>query len=328
MPFGIAMPASRLPGRGTTDIRELRTFVQIARLGSISRTAERLNIAQPALSRQLHKLEQELGVPLLVRHVRGVTLTQAGAVLLDRASVLLQQFDQLPQEIRTAEDSFAGHVVIGLPPAAGLLIAPAVFRLFRLRWPNATLQIREGISSLLEEWLLDRRLDIAVLHNSPPLEDIDIVPVLHERMVLACPPTEANRPIRFGDIGAVKLILPSLPHSNRRLVERAATQHGARLNVTLEVDSVPLTKAMVRDGVGCTILTYASVAKELAAGELTIRPIHRPPLMSVVSLGVPRTMPARWLRTELTELVHDVIAELVGTGAWAGARLVASRTVS
>jgi LysR family nitrogen assimilation transcriptional regulator len=301
--------------------------VQVARIGSVSRTAERLNIAQPALSRQLHKLEQELGVTLLVRHVRGVTLTQAGALLLDRASVLLQQFDRLSQDIRASEDSFTGHVAIGLPPAAGLLIAPAVFKLFRLRWPNATLQIREGVSSLLEEWLLDRRLDIAVLHNPPPLEDIDITPVLHEQMVLACPPGETNRPIRLSDIGGVKLILPSLPHSNRRLVQRAATQHGAHLDLTLEVDSVPLTKAMVRDGMGCTILTYASVAKELASGELAVRPIQHPPLMSVVSLGTPRVAQARWLLAELTELVHDVIAELVGSGAWAGARLVGARAV-
>ncbi|MDR3531978.1 MAG: LysR family transcriptional regulator [Rhodopila sp.] len=306
-------------------MRELRTFVQVARIGSISRAAERLNIAQPALSRQLHKLEQELGVPLLVRHVRGVTLTQAGTLLLDRADALLHQFDQLPHDIRSSEDAFTGHVVLGVPPSAGLLIAPAVFKLFRARWPNATLQIREGISSLLEEWLLDRRLDIAVLHNPLPLDDIDITPVLHERMVLAGPPLETDRPIRFSDIGTVPLILPSLPHSNRRLVERAATQHGARLNLMLEVDSVPLTKAMVRGGIGSTILTYASVARDLAAGDLTVRQIHHPPLMSTISLGTPRTTQARWLLGELTGLVRDVIAELVTSGAWPGARLVASR---
>jgi LysR family transcriptional regulator, nitrogen assimilation regulatory protein len=311
--------------RRATDIRELRTFVQAARAGSISRAAEQLNIAQPALSRQMHRLEQELGVPLLVRHGREVTLTQAGALLLERAEVLIRQFEQIPHDVRTSEDNFTGHVVLGVPPAAGLLVAPAVYKLFRARWPNAALQIREGISSLLEEWLLDRRLDIAVLHNPPPLDDIEITPVLQERMVLACPPSTepgADRPICFSDIGTVKLILPSAPHSNRRLVERAAAQHGTRLHLILDVDSVPLTKAMVQGGVGSTILTYASVAREQAAGTLTVRPIHRPPLMSIIALATPRDTQASWLQAELVGLVREVIAELVTSDAWQGARLL------
>jgi LysR family nitrogen assimilation transcriptional regulator len=312
-------------GRRATDIRELRTFVQAARAGSISRAAERLNIAQPALSRQVHKLEQELGVPLLVRHGRGVTMTQAGALLLERAEALIRQMEQIPHDVRRSEDAFTGHVVLGVPPAAGLLVAPAAYKVFQSRWPNAALQIREGISSLLEEWLLDRRLDVAVLHNPPRLDDIDITPVLHERMVLACPPSQepgADRPICFSDMGSVGLILPSAPHSNRRLVEQAAAQHGTRLHLTLEVDSVPLTKAMVQGGVGCTILTHASVAQEMAAGTLTVRPIHRPPLISTIALGSPRDTQASWLRSELTVLVRDVIGELVTSGVWQGARLL------
>ncbi|WP_158742643.1 LysR family transcriptional regulator [Acidisphaera sp. L21] len=312
-------------GRRATDIRELRSFVAIARAGSVSGAAERLNIAQPALSRQVQKLEDELGANLLVRHGRGVTLTQAGTLLLERAEALIRDFEQLAQGIRAPEDVFTGHVVLGVPPAAGLLIAPAVFKLFRARWPSATLQIREGISSLLEEWLLDGRLDIAVLHNPPPLAGIDTRAVLQERMVLACPPSAeagADAPIRFGDIGAVQLILPSMPHSNRRLVERAAVQHGTRLSLLLEVDSVPLTKAMVRGGIGSTILTLAGVATELAAGELVARPIHRPPLFSVVAVAVPQASRAAWISAELFTLVRGVLAELVGSGAWPGARLL------
>ncbi len=308
----------------------MRTFVHVARLGSISAAAARLNIAQPALSRQLHKLEQELGVALLLRHGRGVTLTQAGAVLLERADALIRQFEHLPHDITASTDAFTGHVVLGVPPAAGLLIAPPVFKLFRARWPDATLQIREGISSLLEEWLLDRRLDIAVLHNPPALDDVDIITVLHERMVLACPPSDedgADRPICFRDIGAVPLILPAMPHSNRRLVERAAAQHGTRLHLSLEVDSVPLTKAMVRGGVGSTILTLAGVAEDLATGSLTVRPIHRPPLMSTIALGISRGAQPDWLLTALRGMVRDVIAEQVLSGAWPGARLVAAEPV-
>jgi LysR family nitrogen assimilation transcriptional regulator len=299
------------PGGGVIDIRELRTFVHVARSGSVSRAAEQLNIAQPALSRQLRKLEDELGVVLLNRHGRGVSLTRAGSLLLQRAEAVLVQFGQIPHEVKVSEDQFAGHVTLGVPPAAGLVIAPIVFRRFRERWPSATLQIREGISSLLEEWLLDGRL-------------VEIAPVLQERMVLvhSAEVPAPSAPVRFRDLGRIPLILPSMPHSNRRLVERAALQHGARLQVAIEVDSIPLTKAMVAGGFGATILTHAGVSRELASGQLTAQPIDNPPLLSVVSVGNVQASRPAWLVSELTRVVRQEIATLVRSGAWPGARLI------
>ncbi len=302
----------------------MRSFVQVVRSGSISRAAARLNIAQPALSRQVQKLEEEVGLPLVQRHGRGVTATAAGNVLLDRAEALLRQFDKLEEAVRHPEQSVTGHVVLGVPPAAGLLIAPEAVKLFRQRYPNASLQIREGISSLLEEWLLDRRVDVAVLHNPPELDGIAIAPVLRERMVLAGAPSAdpaAGLPIRLAELGSVPLILPSLPHANRRLVEQAAAQHRIRLHLALEVDSVPLTKAMVRGGLGFTILTLAGVSRELATGELTARPIHRPPLNSVIGIGHQRSGRTS-LVSGVAAVTREVIAALVGNGTWPGARLL------
>ncbi|WP_245501396.1 LysR family transcriptional regulator [Lichenibacterium minor] len=306
------------------DIRELRTFVTVVRGGSVSRAAEELNVAQPALSRQLKKLEEELGVTLLDRHGRGVTVTRAGSLLLARAEALLAEFAGIGPAVRASDDVVAGHVTLGVPPAAGLLIAPAVFRSFRARWPAATLQIREGISSLLEEWLLDGRLDVAVLHNPPPLDGIALQPILQERMVLVrARGAVETGPVRFRDLAAVPLILPSMPHSNRRLVERAALQHGVRLSASIEVDSIPLTKAMVAGGFGATILTHAGVARELASGELSAQPIDNPPLLSCVVIGSVAAESPRWLVGALAGLVAEEIASLVRSGAWAGGRLVA-----
>jgi LysR family transcriptional regulator, nitrogen assimilation regulatory protein len=312
-------------GGRATDIRSLRAFVEIVRSGGISRAAARMHIAQPALSRQVQKLEEELGTPLLRRHGRGVTATAPGLLLLDRAETLLRQFDSLPNEIRRGEEATTGHVVLGVPPAAGLVIAPAAVKLFQARFPHATLQVREGISSLLEEWLLDRRLDVAVLHNPPAMEDVTIRTVLRERMVLACPPSTApgaDAPLRFPELSRIPLILPSLPHANRRLVERAAAQHRVRLHLALEVDSVALTKAMVRGGLGSTILTLAGVSRELRAGELGMRAIHRPPLHSVIAIGTLASgRPGALLRAAET-IVREVIATAVANGEWPGARLV------
>ncbi len=297
----------------------------MARAGSVSRASTILNIAQPALSRQLMKLEEELGVSLLVRHGRGVRLTRAGGSLLEHANAVLRQVDQISELVRAPEQSFAGHVVLGVPPAAGLIVAPVVVEMLRERWPHASIHVREGISSSLEEWLLDRRLDLAILYNPPPLDGIALTPILHERMVAAGPMGKgeaSGRTIRWRDISALPLILPSLPHSNRRMIEQAALQRGARLNVVFEVDSVSMTKAMVKRGLGWTILAHAAVAAEAERGEMQVRIIDRPPLISTVSIGMPREAQPTGLAHELLDVVRGVIVERVTAGAWFGAKVV------
>jgi len=309
------------------DIRELRSFTYVATLGSFSRAAAQLNIAQPALSRQLKKLEEELGVQLLIRNPRGVELTEAGTVLLAQAEILLLHLKETVELVSGHKEKARGRIVVGLPPTCGLVIGPKIFDRFRARWPHVTLSLREGISSSLEEWLLDRRIDLAVMHNPLPLEGIDIEPVLHERMVLVRAPSDspkAKKPksVRIRDLANIPLILPSLPHSNRRLIERIASQHGARLNVVAEIDSVRFTKALVKQNFGQTLQTYAGVVSDLATGELDLVEIDHPPMISTLCIGMPRETRSVWLNKQIAHLTRTVIAEAVANGDWAGARMI------
>lgn len=312
------------------DIRELRYFVQIARTGSVSGAAARLNVAQPALSRQLKKLEDELGVQLLVRHGRGVELTEAGAQLLGEAEPLIEHFTRTLNKVRTGDVVFAGQVVMGVPPTSGLLIVPQIYKTFRERWPEATLIAREGLSSSLEDWLLNRKIDIAVLHNPMPLEGIHLEPILSEHMVLVTAPGDGQvgagqvgaGPVAFRSLADIPLVLPSLPHSNRRLLERMAIQHNMRLNVAIEVDSIPLIKAMVKNGFGATIQTFAGVALDVARGELVARPIERPALSSTICIGTAQEAKASWMILEAVRMVRQCVRQLVADGDWAGARMI------
>jgi LysR family nitrogen assimilation transcriptional regulator len=308
------------------NLKEIRYFIHVARAGSFNRAASELNIAQPALSRQVRKLEEEMGVDLLVRHGRGVRLTNAGSVLLEGAETINQMINRTSERVRAGGENIAGHIAFGVPPAAGLLVAPRAAQAFRKEWPHVSLHVREGISSSLQEWLLDRRIDVAVLHSPPPVDGVDIRPILTEQMALVAPRRRGFKPpfpglksVRIRDIVGLPLIMPCLPHSNRRLLDQAAVQNGVRLRLAFEVDSVVLTKAMVKSGQGCTILTLAAVQEEVARGEVYAYPIVRPPLTTTLSIATLRDASSSRLIESLSGILGKVMRGLVADGTWHGA---------
>jgi LysR family nitrogen assimilation transcriptional regulator len=309
------------------ELRELRNFTQVARAGSVSRAAAELRLAQPALSRQIKKLEQELGVALFTRHGRGVRLSAAGSLLLERAEAIAQLVHETGEEIKDNRSPARGRFTLGLPPAAGRLLISPFAAQFQKNWPQTTLHMREGVASSLLEWLIDKRLDLALMHNPPHLETLQISDLLTERMLVvgsAQGDKKANHPasFRIRDLGGLPLILPNLAHTNRRLVEHAALEHGVRLRIKIEADSVAFAKAMVENGLGYTILTYAAVQDELARGTLMAYPIVRPTLSTRVSIVTLRGENPSDLIHDAGELMRGVCRRLVRSGRWVGAQLI------
>lgn len=308
------------------ELRELRNFMRVARAGSVSRAAEELRLAQPALSRQIKKLEHELGVPLFSRHGRGVRLSPAGSMLLERAEAITHLVHQTSEEIKEDRATSRGRVALGVPPAAGRILIPTFVERFQKAWPQTTLHMREGVASSLQEWLLEKRIDVALLHNPPHLESLDITPLLSERMMVIGPPPrrikDKKHPTNFRirDLGELPLVLPNMAHTNRRLVENAALEHGVRLRIKIEVDSVAFAKALVERGLGYTILTYAAVQDEVQRKKLTIYPITRPTLSTHVTIVTLREQLPK-LTQDASAMLFDVCRTLVRDKTWAGAQL-------
>lgn len=309
------------------ELKELRNFMRVARAGSVSRAAQELRLAQPALSRQIKKLEHELGVPLFARHGRGVRLSAAGSLLLERAEAITQMVHQTGQEIRDDRSPTAGRITLGVPPAAGRLVIPPFVERFQKAWPQTTLHMREGVTSSLLEWLTEKRIDIAILHNPPHLETLEITPLLTERMLVIGPTAHRLKgkklpaTFRIRDLGELPLILPNMAHTNRRLVEHAALEHGVRLQIKIEADSVAFAKAMVEKGLGYTILTYAAVQDDVERKRLTATPIMRPTLTTKVTLVTLRDKQLPKLTQDASALLLDVCRTLVRNKTWAGAQL-------
>ncbi|HRK39109.1 MAG TPA: LysR substrate-binding domain-containing protein [Burkholderiaceae bacterium] len=178
------------------DLKQIESFVRVAELGSFTRAAQMLDMTQPALSRQIRLLEVDLRQSLLVRNGRGAVPTEAGKLLLSHGRGILHQVARAREELGRVRGALAGRVAIGLPPSLARVLTVPLTRAFRAQLPEASLSITEGLSTQMQEWLVDGRLDIALLYNARASADIDISPLLDEDLLLvqARPPGLAQAP--------------------------------------------------------------------------------------------------------------------------------------
>jgi LysR family nitrogen assimilation transcriptional regulator len=308
------------------DLRELRYFHSVARTGNFGRSARELNISQPAISHQVRKLEEGLGTQLFVRHGRGVMLTPAGACLRDRLDTIMQLLSS-PLDEDAAAISVPGSLSLAVHAETGPLLVAQLAKEFRARWPDVTLDIREGSGTDLEEWVLHHRVDIAIIQDPPNLVELDVRPILTESLGVVASVRSSiasdPRPLRLRDVVGESLILPGRQHWIRRRVASAAQQHGIRLDPVLQVNSVASTKMMVRNGLGCTILPLTAVQDEIARGALAFRPISHPELLSVCAIACRRTASAP-IVAEFADIAREAMTALVESGVWPGAQIIKS----
>jgi LysR family nitrogen assimilation transcriptional regulator len=137
------------------DLKQLEYFVRVAEMGSFTRAALALNVAQPALSRQVRLLEVELRQNLLVRNGRGATPTEAGQVLLEHGRGILHQVERAREELGRVRTGLTGQVALGMPPSVARVLTVPLTRAFRLAMPEAKLSISEGLSTAMQEGLLN-----------------------------------------------------------------------------------------------------------------------------------------------------------------------------
>lgn len=304
------------------DLRQLRYFVRIVDLGSLSKAAADLYVAQPALSRQVAALEAELKTPLLVRTVRGVTPTDAGSALYRQAQGMLRQLSRIPEEVRSAGALPAGTVAIGLPYSVSNILAPALVAEVRAKLPQVRLVITESVSGVLEEQLAGGRLDLGMLYETEHRPGgIDERPLLVEDLFLVAAAKEKGR----GDISLAEamrrpFILPGPSNATRRILEKAVAKAGGSLDVVAEVDSASTIRAMVLAGIGVTAMSRSALHPE--GSDLAVRRIVRPALSRALSLCSSRGTPTR-ATSRVAELLEETALALVRRGVWKGATPVA-----
>lgn len=295
------------------DLKQLEYFVRVAELGSFTRAAIALDIAQPALSRQVRLLEVELRQNLLVRNGRGATPTEAGKLLLAHGRGILHQVERAREELGRVRGALAGRVAIGLPPTLARTLAVPLTRAFRQQLPEASLSISEGLSATMQEWLLTGRLDIAVLYNAQPVPELEIQPLAEEDLWLVqprppgLPEDPPPVPIALRELAEFSLIIPSRPNAIRMQVEHELAAIGLRPKVALEIDGVSAILDLVADGAGAALLSRNAVASSIRPSAYRLRAVT-PPLRTRLSLATSAQRPTTLTQQSTLELIRQTLA--------------------
>ncbi|PKO56301.1 MAG: LysR family transcriptional regulator [Betaproteobacteria bacterium HGW-Betaproteobacteria-21] len=295
------------------DLKQLEYFVRVAELGSFTRASIALDIAQPALSRQIRLLEVELRQNLLIRNGRGVTTTEAGKLLLEHSRGVLHQIERAKEELSRIRGALTGRVAVGLPPSLSKVLTVPLARKFRERLPEASLSIGEGLSVTMQESLVNGRLDIALLYNTPPSPDIDTIPLAEEDLFLVerRHPKSNLGPVELRELASLPLIIPGRPHSIRMLVEAELASIGFHPKTVLEVDGINGILDLVADGAGCAVLSMNAVTTSGKAETFTTRPIVEPRLRSRLALAVSARRPTTGTQQSTLELLQALCEDLL-----------------
>ena len=301
------------------DLKQLRTFIRVAEVGSLSQASDRLRVAQPALSRQIKLLENEIGVPLFARHGRGMKLTEAGRQLLEHVGAPLRQLEKSFDELRSSAKRIEGSVSLGMTPTISFVLAGRLAKRVANELPGVSLRIVEGYGGYLVEWLQRNEIDATVLYG--PASDLHfrVTELLYERLVLVGPrdcELDIDRPVLFKTLANLQLALPSKPHGLRAVVDNAAHKSKISLTIRFEADSFLVLKDLVQEGLGYTILPTSAFKKEQLESSFRIAPLVRPKVIRHIVMATKRDYVPSRATVAVGKLLMDETRSLVKSKEW------------
>ncbi|MEQ8504418.1 MAG: LysR substrate-binding domain-containing protein [Rhodospirillales bacterium] len=303
------------------ETRRLEYFVRIVDAGSISRAAQDLGLAQPALSQQLAILEQDVKAQLLHRSRQGVQPTAAGLQFYRQARIILRQIEEARSLVKTAAESLAGTVSVGFPnSAAAILCLPLIERL-STEHPQIELHITEGYNAMLTEMTAKGQLDLSVLYQDGPSPGMTAEPLWVEDFLLVGPPgSELDDRVPLEVIGRLPMLIPAKANSARTILDKCLESKGITANVALQAESLVTLKKAVGQGMGYTILPWPAVAEEAEKGLLSVAVIDDRRLKRTVALCTPDTVPLTPAREMVGRMIRAIAAEALADGRGLGMR--------
>jgi len=258
------------------DFDQIRTIIEIAKHNSFSRAAEHLYRTQPAISKQVRSLEQELGQRLFDRTGKQVELTPAGRILLEHCLQLAELRRQAHEAIEKLRHVPRGRLAVGANEATSLYVLPPVFTEFRRRYPEVRVRIHRNFTRKLVERVLNNTLDFAVVSLPVEEKELTVLPVFRDELAVIVPPKHplaAQRSVTIEQLAEHRLIVPRTGRT-RALFESLFASRGLEPRISLELASVEAIKKFVAVGLGVSLISRSFAAHEAAAGLLRIIPLE------------------------------------------------------
>lgn len=314
------------------DVRQMKYFVTIVDSTSFSQASRQLNIAQPALSQQISRLEYDVGVPLLLRSSRGVSPTEAGVTLYRHAKSILRQIDHAMISARETTEGIRGRVTLGLPPTTICKIGMPMVDRVRRSFPGILLNLVEGLSGFLQRQACAGDLDLVVIFAQDAIPGWESQSLLREELFLVIPTDERFFPgsktsITLREVAALPLILPSANHGLRRRIDLEYERLDLKVTPIAEIDSLPTLMHCLAQETGATIKPSAAV--NVDGAELA----HRWRCLSISDVSLTRvnyiynppgeelSPAAEIVRNEIVQLACDLSAN----GGWRGVSFIGEK---
>jgi len=307
-------------------LKQLTYFLAIAHEGSFLKAAQKVFVAQSALSHQMALLEDELAASLFDRTKRGVTLTPAGELLQAHARAVLRQVDDAKTSIASLSDTPEGRVIVGIPHSVSNALALPLYQSIRLSTPKIELELTEELTGNLVRQLQGGQLHMAVLFDDGSLDDLEVVPLVSERLSVIVPAAEGSQPwvavnrrsLSLQDALALPLILPAAPHGVRPIIERAAAQASLSApNVVADISSISILRTALLAQMGCTLLPVMPLMSDINNGALRALALKAPGLSRTVCLCRSARNPPSAAAKLVWQATMALVQQLSTDGRWA-----------
>ena len=305
------------------DFRQLRYFVEIVDAGSLTRAAGSLHIAQSALSQQMARLEDSVGVCLLTRSVKGVVATDAGHAVYRHAQTILKLEAQTRDVAQSVGVHVSGRVRVGLPSSIAMILAAPMLNEVQKRYPGILVELYESPSTYLAAQLFDERVDLSVIVDKSPPPGLVVMALVDESLYFVqarLPKKPPKTPVKLADLEGLPMILTTRATTLRHVVDAAFNAAGVTPQVQAEASSTQTLLTVVAQGKLATLIPFSALSWHAATRVLTHRPLE-PVVLRRAWLAWSRSAAMTQATQCVRAVVVDVVREMVLSGRWSGSTL-------
>jgi LysR family nitrogen assimilation transcriptional regulator len=250
-----------------------------------------------------------------------MVITEQGREVLTHAMRIMAELDEIKARTSDADAPLSGQIAIGLPPTVADIISVPLAAAFGKSHPKVMLRLVSAYTGYLLDWLHRGEIDLAILYDPRPARSLRSRPLLLENLFLIGP-AEANfstvQAIPFKELNGKRLLLPSIQHGLRTIVERCATEAGITLDVVVEADSFGTLKDLVRNGHGWTVLPLAPIHEDIKARRLTGAALIDPVPVRRLILSYPADRSVTRLARFAGDTITSIVSDQVERGVWVG----------